>query len=53
MEKKEFLNNLKADSKQVKFECDKCDECLPSENELKMHVLVQHLSSSSKQTRIR
>ena len=49
-EKKVFLINLKADSKQTEFECDKCDECFPNENEMKMHVLVQHVRSSSTQT---
>ena len=37
---KEFLKELKADPKQVEFECEKCDKFLPNESELKMHVMI-------------
>jgi hypothetical protein len=49
-EKKEFLKNLKAESKKGEFECEECDECLSNKSDLKMHMLNQHVSSSSTQT---
>ena len=49
-EKKDFLDNLKVESKHPELKCNYCDESVSSAEDLKRHMLRFHIKCSSTQT---
>ena len=49
-EKKDFMNNLKAESQTFNFECDKCDKIFDSLSSFRIHAGSFHVVQNSSQT---
>ena len=50
IEKKQFLDNLKSESKESTLKCETCDQCLTNKEDLRHHMLNHHRETSSTQT---
>ena len=53
IEKKQFLDNLKSESKESTLKCETCDQCLTNKEDLRHHMLNHHRETSSTQTSVK